>query len=121
MKTTFAVLCVFLLIFFATALPVPAAVSDVAGSVKALSEIRDFEQVTISPDGAEVAWVELLRDASGAPSRNTAIYCRSRNESSATPRRISAASGKTATEHHIAWSPDSRQIVFVSDADKSMG
>jgi dipeptidyl aminopeptidase/acylaminoacyl peptidase len=105
----------------ATVVPAPAAVPDVAGAVRALSEIRDFEQVAISPDGAAVAWVELLRDASGAPSRNTAIYCRSRNESSAAPRRISAANGKVATEHDIAWSPDSRQIVFVSDADKSKG
>src|SRR5207245_7147369 len=95
-----------------------AALSDAASAVEALSKVRDFEQVAISPDGAQVAWVELLRDASGAPSRNTAIYCKSRNDT-AQPKRITVASGKDAKEHDVAWSPDSRQIVFVSDAEKA--
>ena len=95
-----------------------AALSDAASAVEALSKVRDFEQVAISPDGSQVAWVELLRDASGAPSRNTAIYCKSRNDAAAKPNRISVASGRDAKEHDLAWAPDSRQIAFVSDAEK---
>ncbi|PYX95007.1 MAG: hypothetical protein DMG71_10880 [Acidobacteria bacterium] len=116
-RTSAAVRMTFLLMFSLTTLPAPAEMSDVTAAVHALEKVRDFEQVAISPDGAQVAWVELLQDASGAPSRNTAIYCRSRNDS-AQPKRITAASGNDAKEHNIAWSPDSRQIAFVSDAEK---
>src|SRR5438046_669038 len=94
-----------------------AALSDAASAVEALSKVRDFEQVAISPDGSQVAWVELLRDASGAPSRNTAIYCKSRNDAAAKPNRISVASGRDAKEHDLAWAPASRQIAFLSDAE----
>jgi acylaminoacyl-peptidase len=109
----------FLLLICLYPLPVRAEQSDVAAALDALSKVRDFEQVAISPDGAQVAWVELLHDASGAPSRNTAIYCGSRSDAAARPKRITVASGNDAREHDIAWSPDSRQIVFVSDAEKS--
>ncbi|PYX76735.1 MAG: S9 family peptidase [Acidobacteria bacterium] len=119
MNGTSAVLrMTFLLMFSLAAFPARAEMSDVTAAVHALAKVRDFEQVAISPDGAQVAWVELLRDASGAPSRNTAIYCKSRNDT-AQPKRITVASGKDAREHDVAWSPDSRQIVFVSDAEKA--
>src|SRR5437667_272418 len=119
MNGTSAVLrMTFLLMFSLAAFPARAEMSDVTAAVHALAKVRDFEQVAISPDGAQVAWVELLRDASGAPSRNTAIYCKSRNDT-AQPKRITVASGKDAKEHDVAWSPDSRQIVFVSDAEKA--
>lgn len=122
MNRTSAVFEVILLLMFShAALPVQAEVSDVKADVERLSQVRDFEQVAISPDGAQVAWVELLRDARGALSRNTAIYCRSRNDDAAQPSRITVTSGKNAKEHDIAWSPDSRQILFVSDAQEAVG
>ena len=51
---------------------------------------RRFEQATISPDGAKLAWVETLVGKDGAPDGNTAIYITDR-DSSALPKRITAA------------------------------
>ncbi len=120
MNRTSVVLCaIFSLMLYLAALPVGAELSDVAAAIDALSKVHDFEQVAISPDGAQVAWVELLHGASGSPSRNTAIYCRLRSDAAAQPQRIIVSSGNDAKEHDIAWSPDSRQIVFISDAEKT--
>jgi len=91
--------------------------SDPAATVYALAKIRDFEQAAISPDGAHVAWVEMLHDPSGAPSRNTAIYCQSRQDGH--PARITVAAGRDARERNLAWAPNSKQLAFLSDAEHS--
>ena len=94
-----------------------AAAADPAATVDALAKIRDFEQVAISPDGTQVAWVEMLNDPNGAASRNTALYCQTRQGSAAHPKRISVAAGRDAKEHNIAWAPDSKHLAFLSDAE----
>jgi len=35
--------------------------------------VRHFAETAISPDGRRLAWVELLREANGAESRNSVI------------------------------------------------
>jgi len=95
-----------------------ATSSEAAPALEALSKVRDFEQVAISPDSTQVAWVELLYEAEGRRSRNAAIYCTSLNDSTAKPVRI-AVTGVDAREHKLAWAPDSRQIAFISDAKKA--
>ncbi|MGD0402994.1 MAG: S9 family peptidase [Candidatus Acidiferrales bacterium] len=84
--------------------------------MKAMFDVRTFQQAEISPDGKKVAWVESLPGPGGAPSANSAIYAA---EVSApdTTTRITAGDGKTAYEEHdVAWSPDGKQIAFLSDA-----
>jgi len=95
-----------------------ATSSEAAPALEALSKVRDFEQVAISPDSTQVAWVELLYEAEGRRSRNAAIYCTSLNDSTAKPVRI-AVTGVDAREHKLAWAPDSWQIAFISDAKKA--
>ncbi|HEX2776195.1 MAG TPA: hypothetical protein VHN10_06100, partial [Candidatus Acidoferrales bacterium] len=84
--------------------------------MKAMFGVRTFAQAEISPDGNKVAWVESLPGPGGAPSANSAIYVAEVSAPDATTR-ITAGDGKTACEEHdVAWSPDGKQIAFLSDA-----
>jgi len=85
-------------------------------AMKAMFGVRTFAQAEISPDGNKVAWVESLPGPGGAPSANSAIYVAEVSAPDATTR-ITAGDGKTACEEHdVAWSPDGKQIAFLSDA-----
>ncbi len=76
--------------------------------------VRSFRQATISPDGTHVAWVESLAGEGGG----SAIYVQDLGSSSTQPRRISAAKDGSATqEEDVCWSPDSKHLAFLSDAD----
>src|ERR1017187_10721073 len=72
---------------------------------------KRFLQPAISPDGKHLAYVEAL----AAPDQS-AIYI--------APRiRIGASAGSrggkaACDEHAVAFSPDSRQIAFLSDCEK---
>jgi dipeptidyl aminopeptidase/acylaminoacyl peptidase len=85
-------------------------------AMKAMFDVRTFAQAEISPDGNKVAWVESLPGPGAAPSANSAIYVAEVSGPDATTR-ITAGDGKTAYEEHdVAWSPDGKQIAFLSDA-----
>jgi dipeptidyl aminopeptidase/acylaminoacyl peptidase len=87
-------------------------------AVEAMFSVRDFQQAEISPDGKRVAWVESLPGAGGAPSPNSAIYVADIAAPTA-KKRITAGDGKAPHEEHdIAWSADSKQLAFLSDAPK---
>ncbi|MBZ5573263.1 MAG: S9 family peptidase [Acidobacteriia bacterium] len=79
--------------------------------------LRKFQQVAISPDGNRVAWVGDAFNASGGLD-GSAIYVQDLKAPDAKPRRITAArGGMSASEDTIAWSPDSRQLAFLSDVE----
>jgi dipeptidyl aminopeptidase/acylaminoacyl peptidase len=89
-----------------------------AAAVDAMFGVRDFQQAEISPDGKRVAWVESLPGPGGAPSPNSAIYIADVTAPT-TKKRITAGDGKAPHEEHdIAWSTDSKQLAFLSDALK---
>lgn len=89
-----------------------------AGVIHTLFAAKTFDQAAISPDGKQVAWVERLVDNNGVPNGASAIYVTDIN-SAKTPHRITAAESGFAAEDRIAWSPDSRQLAFLSDAGSS--
>ena len=90
-----------------------------ATAVDAMFSVRDFQQAEISPDGKRVAWVEALPGPGGAPSPNSAIYVADLSAPT-TKKRITAGDGKAPHEEHdIAWSADSKQLAFLSDAPKA--
>ncbi|HEY9140076.1 MAG TPA: hypothetical protein VIN93_04250, partial [Bryobacteraceae bacterium] len=93
---------------FFVALTVHAqAVVPVEPALNEIAATHHFLDAAIAPDGSHVAYVEAL----GVPSRS-AIYIAPRT-------RISAGDGKTAyQEDSIAWSPDGRQLAFLSDREK---
>ena len=75
--------------------------------------VNNIRQAVISPDGSHVAWVEPIATGGGG----SAIYVQDLKSSSLQPQRISAAGeGAAAHEGDACWSPDSKQLAFLSDA-----
>jgi dipeptidyl aminopeptidase/acylaminoacyl peptidase len=113
-----SVLCICVLLF--SALPAAAQKaknrSPLDSVVHALFSVHQFGEVTISPDGKRLAWVESLTGKDGAPSPNSAIYVAALKNPSG-PRRITAGDGTAPhAEHDLAWSADGRQLAFLSDS-----
>src|SRR5580704_10289832 len=100
---------------FRVALLLAALVAVVGVQAQSTSPAtKDFDQVAISPDGNRVAWVQ----SSENPSGGSAIYVQDVRSPGSKPKRISAGSDvHAASEDTIAWSPDSKHLVFLSDAE----
>ena len=99
-------------LIFAGAIAAIAA-DDVYLSVT--TSTTQFRQVAISPDGRRVAYVQALRNADNSDSRNSLVYLAG---DGAAPKRITVgSSGAKCQEKDIAWSPDNRQIAFLSDCN----
>src|SRR5215471_14602264 len=74
-----------------------------------------FRQVAISPDGHRVAYVEGVRELQNSDSRKSLIYVVTDGR---LPKRITVGpSSAKCQEKDVAWSPDSRQIAFLSDCN----
>lgn len=97
----------------------PSAKTSLDRLLDALTAVRTFKEVVISPDGQRIAWVETLPEKDGSPSPHSAIYVADLNFAEAAPRRISAGDGGAVhAEHSLSWSPDGKRLVFLSDKDK---
>ncbi|HEV7522103.1 MAG TPA: LpqB family beta-propeller domain-containing protein, partial [Candidatus Angelobacter sp.] len=86
-----------------------AASSSMDGVIATLFAARTFDQTAISPDAKQVAWVEVTKGGS-------AIFIAA--ATGGAPRRVTAAG---QAESAVAWSPDSKQIAFLSDAGAKSG
>jgi len=79
---------------------------------------RQYRDVALAPDAARIAWVEARPNADRTPSTNAVIYVREMAGGGA-PRRVTACDGAAlGDEHGLAWSPDGRQLAFLSDAGR---
>jgi dipeptidyl aminopeptidase/acylaminoacyl peptidase len=109
-----------LLAFLALAGAVPARAAapaerpSVAAVMDALERVRAAHDVVLSPDGSRVAWTERLRAPDGSERLST---LRISGLDGAASRVLTAArDGRPHREKDVAWSPDGRQVAFVSDA-----
>jgi dipeptidyl aminopeptidase/acylaminoacyl peptidase len=76
-----------------------------------LENAQKFRQIAISPDGQRVAWVEEANASSGG------IFVCTLAAPETTRHRITAGDGDDASdEHSIAWSPNSSELAFLSNA-----
>ncbi len=84
--------------------------------LKQLQEVHSFSRVSVSPDGNWVAWSQ----PASHDSSNTQIFVLAWKKADAKPRRITAGDGtQSFRESDTAWSPDSSQIAFLSNAGSS--
>ncbi|HZS29331.1 MAG TPA: S9 family peptidase [Candidatus Angelobacter sp.] len=86
--------------------PAAKTTSSMDSAIRTLFSGVTFDQTAISTDAKQVAWVENDKDGS-------AIYVS--DIATPKPRRITAGGHE---EDSIAWSRDSKQIAFLSDAGK---
>ena len=90
---------------------VPQLLSTVSGTTQ-------YREAAVSPDGRYVAWTVSLRNPDNTQSRNSEIFLLDLSKPRAAAQKISD-SKVPHSEHSIAWSPDSKQFAFLSDAERS--
>ncbi|HWY43790.1 MAG TPA: S9 family peptidase [Candidatus Sulfotelmatobacter sp.] len=93
------------------------SLTPVETAIATLTASRTFEQVAISPDAKSVAWVEAIPGKDGTETGKSAIHV-SPTDGKTPPRHVSASAAVARTESGIGWSPDSKQLAFLSDAAK---
>jgi dipeptidyl aminopeptidase/acylaminoacyl peptidase len=90
--------CLFLAVIAAAAQTGP-----VDSALQTISSTKWPEHAAVSPDGSRVAWVEggifVAAAGGGQP--------------------VQIAAGKPCDKNSIAWAPDSKQIAFLSDCEKT--
>lgn len=102
-------------VFAQSAAPARSAVDD---AVDSLFHLRQISQVQISPDGASAAWVQSHEDPATGSS-TVSIYVSDLRRPGSGSRRVTADKDKAEHyENFIAWSPDSKYLAFLSDAEK---
>src|SRR4051794_468893 len=85
-----------------------------------LFQVRTYSEVALSPDGKQVAWVESIPGEKHAASSHTAIHVARLDAAAEKPRRLTAGKAdRFHKESGLAWSPDGRRLVFLSDQEKA--
>lgn len=95
--------------------PAPAERSEVARAVDAVLGLRSYRNLTISRDGARIAY-SMVVEPLAAPARRS-VFVIDRRTPSARAQRVSAATDSTVDERFPAFSPDGKSLAIASDAE----
>ena len=108
----FAFVSLIFVCFGASGQSVPQLLSTLSGTTQ-------FGETAVSPDGHWLAWVIALRNKDNTSSRNSEIWLVDLTKAGAAPRKIENSRGAPHAESGVAFSPDSRQVAYLSDREKS--
>ena len=82
--------------------------------LRQLEQVHSFSNVSISPDGRWVSWVQ------GGPGKVESVYVLDWKKAGAKARHITAAEAlDRGSASQIAWSPDSSQLAFLGHGEGS--
>jgi dipeptidyl aminopeptidase/acylaminoacyl peptidase len=94
----------------------PQSNPDLDAAMRSMFGVRAFQQASVSPDGKKIAWVEAL-PATGADAAGGSAIVLAELSSLDKSEHITAGDRHSVNdEHDVAWSADSSQLVFLSDA-----
>jgi len=103
-----------LILFLACATALRA--QNVPQLLQTISGTTQFGESMLSPDGRWLSWTVSLRNKDNTATRDSEIWLLDLSKPGTTAKKLHEA--KPHAEHSVAFSPDSKQIVFFSDADK---
>ena len=84
--------------------------------LQTITGTRQFRDSKLSPDGRWLAWTVSLLNPDQTASQNSEIWLLDLSRPGAAARRLQET--KPHAEHSIAFSPDSKQLAFLSDIEK---
>jgi dipeptidyl aminopeptidase/acylaminoacyl peptidase len=84
--------------------------------LSAITGTTQYRETTLSPDGRWLAWTVTLRNKDNTTSRDSEIWLLDLSKPNAAPKKFDG--GQPHAEHSVAFSPDSKQIAFLSDQGK---
>jgi dipeptidyl aminopeptidase/acylaminoacyl peptidase len=96
----------------AACLPLSAAPPNLDAALDSLSELHEFRQVALSPDGSRVAWIETSPIKGQSEPASVSVYVKELSD----PSQAKRVGEPAIRIQGLAWSSDGR-LAFLSDAE----
>lgn len=87
---------------------------SIAKAVEALTSVHPLGEVAISPDGKRVVYGSIVTGKRGGAEVDSSVLWIANARDGSSAARLTACPDVACDEHGAAWSPDSKQIAFVT-------